>query len=184
MNKPKPLTSLLKGAYSKLAIAFASPSLTSAQSQLIRQQDLYNSKCAEYENLLLLQELMNKLKAGIITDLKAEKATLSDDYNAAIFVMKQFKSELIDKENEITALKAIVTGIRKQKRYQGQKFYNPHNQKAETIYLCARWNDYYMISVGRYNVPSIITAQEFNEKYGNYEILPQMNRNAKILNHE
>lgn len=86
-----------------------------------------------------------------------------------------------EQQTEIIALKAIIENLRKQKVYAGQKFYDPSNHKAPTIYLCARWNEWYMIRQQNQVEPHIMSAEKFNEVYGEYVLMPKQNLNRKNL---
>lgn len=82
---------------------------------------------------------------------------------------------------EIIALKAVIANLRKQKVYAGQKFYDPSNHKAPTIYLCARWNEWYMIRQQNRVEPELMSQEQFNEAYGHYELMPRQNSNLKNI---
>lgn len=86
-----------------------------------------------------------------------------------------------EKDIEIIALKAIISNLRKQKVYAGQKFYDPNNHRLPTIYLCARWNEWYMIRQQNEAEPRIISAETFNNVYGEYVLMPKQNANIKNL---
>lgn len=185
--KLKPLRSALQGAYQSVKNLMP-VSASSWDDKLL----------AGLKAELIISDELIKSQLTLINYLKKLTEDLSCDKKAAVLIMNELRNELTNstlnldafqelanaREREIIALKAIVAGIRKQKRYSGQKYYNPNNHKAETVYLCARWNDYYMISIGRYNVPNIITAAEFNETYAGYEIIPSTNQNAKLLKND
>lgn len=82
---------------------------------------------------------------------------------------------------EIIALKAIVANLRKQKVYSGQRFYNPKDHKAAVVYLCARWNDWYMIRMQNEAMPGLMTAEQWAKDFGHYELMPKPNTNLKNL---
>lgn len=86
-----------------------------------------------------------------------------------------------DQDQEIIVLEAIISNLRKQKVYAGQKFYDPSNHKAPTVYLCARWNEWYVVRAQNEATPRLITASEFNDQYGSYVLMPQQNLNRKML---
>lgn len=82
---------------------------------------------------------------------------------------------------EIYSLQAIITNLRKQKVYEGQKFYNPTAQSSPTVYLCARWNDWYMIRLSNQLTPQLMSAEQWKISYGHYVVLPRMNANQKNI---
>lgn len=86
-----------------------------------------------------------------------------------------------EQQTEIIALKAIIENLRKQKVYAGQKFYDPSNHKAPTIYLCARWNEWYMIRQQDETYPKLMDATNWNFHYGHYELMPRQNSNLKNI---
>lgn len=86
-----------------------------------------------------------------------------------------------EKDIEIIALKAIISNLRKQKVYAGQKFYDPNNHRLPTIYLCARWNEWYMIRNQNQVQPFIMHNSEFQDLYGHYVLMPKQSANIKNL---
>lgn len=173
----KPLQSHLQGALQFIRNTFGNPKVIALENELKKLKSVGQELQIETDRAMMLQdENMHYIKANRL--LKAENAGQLSFFDDLVTALR----ETIEKQaREVIALQAIITGLRQEKRYAGQKYYNPKGHKAETIYLCARWNDYYMISIGAYNVPNIITAAEFNERYGHYEIIPRMNRNQKNL---
>lgn len=86
-----------------------------------------------------------------------------------------------DQDAEVISLKAIVANLRKQKVYAGQRFYNPKDHKAPIVYLCARWNEWYMVRQQNEVTPQTISAVTWGELYGHYELMPKYNANLKNL---
>lgn len=91
--------------------------------------------------------------------------------------------ELINKDQdaEVISLKAIVANLRKQKVYSGQRFYNPKDHKAPIVYLCARWNEWYMIRWQNEASPLLISQATWDSIYSDYELMPKSNTNLKNL---
>lgn len=192
--KLKPLRSALQGAYQSVknlmpvsTSIWDDKLLSGLKAELIVSDELIKSQLTLINYLKKLTEDLScdkKAAVLIMNQLRNDAEELRQDNEHYILNLEAFEERSDELKKEIIALKAIICGIRKQKRYSGQKYYDPNNHKAATIYLCARWNDYYMISIGRYNVPNIITAAEFNETYAGYEIIQSTNQNSKLLKND
>lgn len=118
--------------------------------------------------------------------IKAINKTISDlvdnDLRLSRLEVIELQDQQLKDAHEIMALKSIISNLRKQKVYSGQKFYNPEDHKAPTVYLCARWNDWYVVRQSNHLTPILITAEQWKETYGHLVVIPQMNSNLKNLN--
>lgn len=115
-------------------------------------------------------------------DIVVEKIkNLKDQKAAAVNEISVLVGLVADRDKEIIALKSIVANLRKQKVYAGQRFYDPKNHKAPVVYLCARWNEWYMIRRQNQTTPLLITAEHWTENFGHYELMPRPNTNLKNL---
>jgi len=103
-------------------------------------------------------------------------------YAQPILSLKE-ENELL--KNEVRILKEQYSAAKEQlaqrKVYAGQKFYNPDNHKAPTIYLCARWNEWYVVRAQNEVTPRMITSKEFETLYGSYVVMPRQNFNRKHI---
>lgn len=126
-------------------------------------------------------KLFNREK-GHQSPFKAPSLTTKDE----IGILKNEISLLKFKNDNIDAINAglcekIIALESARKVYAGQKFYDPKNHKSPTIYLCARWNEWYVVRAQNEATPRLITASEFNDQYGSYVLMPKQNLNRKNL---
>jgi len=136
-------------------------------------------KGLEAENKTLLYQNEQLHKIGEAQDADFERYELK--FAEWQLRVSQANDLCLKYEDNITALKSIVANLRRQKVYAGQKFYNPANHNAPTVYVCARWNEWYIVRQQNEATPRLITADVFKEQYPGYEVLPAMNLNRKNL---
>lgn len=119
------------------------------------------------ERIAVLQEL-NEAKTEAVELFKKNNDTMR-------VTLKQMQIARESQSAEIAVLKE------KTKRWPGQKFYNPFDHKAPTVYLCAIWRDFYMVRAQNEAEPVIMSAERWAELYGAYVKMPTSNRNQKLL---
>jgi len=103
-------------------------------------------------------------------------------YAQPILSIKE-ENELLKQKVECLEIQnaAQAEQLAQRKVYAGQKFYNPDNHKATTIYLCARWNEWYVVRSQNEETPRMITSKEFETLYGSYVVMPRQNFNRKHI---
>lgn len=120
------------------------------------------------------QESLKHIETGVIL-MRVERDRLRAENKTLTTTNRDLNLWVEDLKNQIAQMAS------QRKVYQGQKFYNPDNHKAPTIYLCARWNEFYMIRQQNEAVPVLMTDEQFNTLYGHYVLMPKQNFNRKRL---
>lgn len=123
-----------------------------------------------------------------ISELLTINKSLTKDLQDAFKVEEKLSNEkyadkctIEDLKRSIIAQESVITNLRKDRHYPQQKFYNPKDHKAPTIYICAIWREYYMVRQSNELAPSIMTIDQWKETYGHYDIIPAQNRNLKNI---
>lgn len=90
--------------------------------------------------------------------------------------VKVLQDELDRRNNEIVALKTIVSNLRKEKAHI-KMYYDPDKHSAPTIKVIEAFGMYVVLNAG---IRTLYTQVQFNEVYGRYTRLHKID-NTKVL---